>query len=1486
MSAPYPFEAALPLENIPFARVREFFPALAEAGMELEVSGRARVRGSVSDIEAFRYRVDAERVLAVYRGIALGATSPFVIEGTREGFSVSDLTLVGEDTAIGIDGIVPLSRDGSVVLHARGASRLELLRPWFPESELSGRANVDIRVEGALPDPWLRGELSLEGASARFGEIRVEKVEARANWSDRALVLEALSGETLGGRFKVSGELPPQLLDASAPARIRFEATDLQPLSLAGTLEGADLRIAVDGELQGSGTDLSLWQGRGSIRSVRFGTRGFEIANEAPGSWSFESGRLLVSDFRMASGETRLVLESEVQPFPGPLTFRARASGRVDHEFSRLFLQDLGLTLTGVTDLDLRAEKNGDEPLDLSGRGSFTNARLVVREPPIAFTNVAGEIELSGSSISITRLTADAGGGKIDAEGSLTLEGVALGNVDLRATARSVRLNYPEGLRSEVNGDFRLRGRPDRLRLTGDLDLARALLSRDISVESELLQSLSRVSTASAPSPFASKVDLELRISAAEAFRIDNNLARMEASVNLTASGTVAAPELSGIASVRPGGRFRFGGNEYRVETGRILLRDYPVGPPELDITARTSVGQYDIRLVLRGPTDNLSTELTSESHPELSRGDVASLLITGRTLGEISSASRDIVSNRMVSYLGASLADLAKLGIGEALPFEIVTVEPSLIAGEADPGARFTIGARFNNSLSLVYSIGLDNAENQIWVIDYELPRRIRTQVVRDEDNEYTLGLSQEIRFDVRDRSRATARKETISDVIVRFEDGTSGATEEELRNLLSSKSGDAFDYWKIWEKAEKARGELRSQGYLEAIVDVSTAARENGGIGVEYRIRVGPEVSFAFPEDEPDGSLKEALESAWTGEASDSFLTVDLANLATGRLFEDRYFTATAEITTERSDRELLVKVFLERGPRGRNVVVDVTGNEAVEDSFLLATLPKPRSAAFHDLLTTKRSQLKQVVALQYASLGFVSASVADPETAFDVGTGDYRVTIPVVEGKRFLVGRIELEGVPPEDEAELRSRLSLRGGEPFRVQSFSQDRAAAAAFYRERGFVDVEVEATIMEREESVELGVRIVVRPGPRVMVADVEVRGNDITRESVIRREVKLTPGAPLSASALRETERGLYELGVFQSAEVVVEEPHEAPAEATEPSSRGVRIAVVETQDLELDYGGRASTDGFFEVLTELRAPNLFGRAQHAGLRALVGSERKIFRFSYHSPYLSRYRLDTDFWVERSIEHEAIEPLAFTDRIWTFTAQQTRPVTEKIDAQWSYTLRRTVTELEMSDFDPASTKRSIVTGSLIGDHRDNMLLPRRGRLWLLTGQAAPEFLGSNVNFTKIFAQLFTYVPLTGSVVWASGYRVGAANGFGEPLRREDGFRAGGPNSVRGFEQDSLGPIDIAVLGGGGLAVFNQEIRFPLWWRLRGAGFYDAGNAFENASDIRLSELRQSVGVGVRLELPFGLIRLDWAAVVNPRPDEKPWQLIFSLGDAF
>jgi outer membrane protein assembly factor BamA len=162
-------------------------------------------------------------------------------------------------------------------------------------------------------------------------------------------------------------------------------------------------------------------------------------------------------------------------------------------------------------------------------------------------------------------------------------------------------------------------------------------------------------------------------------------------------------------------------------------------------------------------------------------------------------------------------------------------------------------------------------------------------------------------------------------------------------------------------------------------------------------------------------------------------------------------------------------------------------------------------------------------------------------------------------------------------------------------------------------------------------------------------------------------------------------------------------------------------------------------------------------------------------------------------------------------------------------------------------------------------------------------------LGASSKFFKVYSQAYTFFPLGGGVVWASGYRLGLTNDFGERLEEEDRFQAGGPSSVRGFEQGTLGPTDDIVdapIGGAALVVVNQEIRFPLVWRLRGVGFYDVGNVFDDPSNVSFSDLRHSAGAGLRLELPFGLIRLDWARVLDPREGDRFARFIFSLGHAF
>ncbi len=173
-------------------------------------------------------------------------------------------------------------------------------------------------------------------------------------------------------------------------------------------------------------------------------------------------------------------------------------------------------------------------------------------------------------------------------------------------------------------------------------------------------------------------------------------------------------------------------------------------------------------------------------------------------------------------------------------------------------------------------------------------------------------------------------------------------------------------------------------------------------------------------------------------------------------------------------------------------------------------------------------------------------------------------------------------------------------------------------------------------------------------------------------------------------------------------------------------------------------------------------------------------------------------------------------------------------------------------------------------------------------MWSVGSELALKSLGSDVNYFRTFGQFLVFVPLLPRLTWAQGYRIGVVPGDDPLLLLDSRFFAGGATSVRGFAERSLGPRgpDGVVIGGQASAIFNQELRFPLWSRLHGGIFYDAGNAFALASDLDLLALRQSVGAGLRLMFPFGPVRLDWSHVIDRQPGEKPSRFLFSIGHAF
>jgi outer membrane protein insertion porin family len=203
--------------------------------------------------------------------------------------------------------------------------------------------------------------------------------------------------------------------------------------------------------------------------------------------------------------------------------------------------------------------------------------------------------------------------------------------------------------------------------------------------------------------------------------------------------------------------------------------------------------------------------------------------------------------------------------------------------------------------------------------------------------------------------------------------------------------------------------------------------------------------------------------------------------------------------------------------------------------------------------------------------------------------------------------------------------------------------------------------------------------------------------------------------------------------------------------------------------------------------------------------------------------------------------------------------------------------------------------------TLTRETRDEVLDASKGTFLSQLLAYSPSWLGSDRPYLKYYGQYFRYFPLRpgtpkpfsseilrSRLVFAAGARIGLAHGLGGDVPTSERFYAGGSTTLRGFEQNAVGPIGENDVPAGGNAVFvvNSELRTPLVRFLDGAVFVDVGNVYPKISDFSFTDLRQSAGVGIRIRTPWVLLRSDYGWVLDPRPGERRSRFYFSIGQAF
>jgi outer membrane protein assembly complex protein YaeT len=485
--------------------------------------------------------------------------------------------------------------------------------------------------------------------------------------------------------------------------------------------------------------------------------------------------------------------------------------------------------------------------------------------------------------------------------------------------------------------------------------------------------------------------------------------------------------------------------------------------------------------------------------------------------------------------------------------------------------------------------------------------------------------------------------------------------------------------------------------------------------------------------------------------------------------------------------------------------------------------------------------------------------------------------------------MIGGFSVDSPLPLPPSETRAELRTRPGQPYRLRELAADRNTLLAAYRDGGYLDAAVTPDVVFSDDRSQVSVTLRVEPGARTELGTVVVSGLRHTRELVVRRELSLEEGKALGLGPLLESQKRLGALGIFDRVSIAELSPDRS-------GPRSVVVVADEAPRRTFSYGVGSSEREILRGSLEVTFRNLGGldrtltayaRGSFRGNRFLHGFREPYLFGRKRDLYLAAFREEEDrtgFDFNRTgVLGQTVTRLGdHTSLSVRYTYQDTRV----------FNLEIPLDEVDRQFRDYTLSGPSV---SIVNDRRDDALDPRRGVFLGADVQSSFPFLGG-ARFVKGFLQAATYQRLKPRLTLALSGRLGLARayGSGEPvlLPLPERFFAGGDYGPRGFKTDYAGPLevgssgDLVPTGGNALVFGGLELRYDLRRALSLAAFTDAGSVYPRVSDMDLSDVFYTTGLGLRYRTPVGPVRLDWGYKLNRRPGEGPYRFHVTIGNAF
>ena len=711
-------------------------------------------------------------------------------------------------------------------------------------------------------------------------------------------------------------------------------------------------------------------------------------------------------------------------------------------------------------------------------------------------------------------------------------------------------------------------------------------------------------------------------------------------------------------------------------------------------------------------------------------------------------------------------------------------------------------------------------------------------------------------------------------------------------ILSKISLKEGSLFSPEQIREDIKT----IYRMGYFDR-VEVETEGLE-GGLAVTFVVHEKPflvDVVYEGNEHLDKDKLKEKVPIK-----TNTFLDMEEINSYVDKiknLYEgDGYYSAEVTPVIQLVSEDQAALTFLiKEGEKAYVRNIRMRGNRTFTDKELRKQLETSKYFWLTSWLTESGRYKEETIEADldrlrefYLNHGYLQVQVAPPKAELSKDKQWFDLTFSIVEGDQFKTREIHYQGNQLFDTQRLIELTKSKQGEIFNRGQVRQDIMSMVDLYGERGYIFANVVPQLSPHIEDKTVDVAFQVTEDNQVKVREIHITGNEKTRDKVIRREIRVNEQEVVNTKLLRRSFQRLNNLNFFENIEILPEQ--------VEPGWVDLDVKVKEKPTGTFSIGGGYSSVDRLIATTEVTQGNLFGQGELLRLRAELGALLSTYSLTFREPYLFDTETSgtTDLFNDRRFFGSYEEKRVGGDVILG------RYFGEYVNATVSYTLE-TLNISNVQDVAPDLIKRQAQQGktltsalgfSLARDTRDFIFDPSSGSRNSISFEYAGTFLGGDNDYYKVIAASSRYFPLWWDNVLSFHGTFGYALGInGKELPAEERFFVGGINTVRGFKFGKAGPITSTgeILGGNKELFFNAEYLIPLVpeAKIKWLFFYDLGRAFDDPEAIRLSELRQSTGFGIRWISPVGPLRLEVGKNLRPKPGEARGLIPeFSIGTLF